>query len=91
MTGQSYTCLAEWIEKTRQARSTTAIFELLDRFRRLDWTDREAAAMSHAYMSRLARLNRAAADDSKNQAPAAEVASEARKEAEDSPVWYEEM
>ena len=48
--------LASWIACVRQATEQEEVFAVLDRFRPLPWTDEQRAAMSHAYMAQLHRL-----------------------------------
>ncbi len=46
-----------WVARVRKATSQTEIFQILDDFRPLDWSDQQRAQMSKAYLPRLDRLN----------------------------------
>lgn len=74
--------LEQWLLKMERAASCKEVFELLDQFRPLDWTDEQRAAMAHAYMRVLEKL--------KDDSPAVETAA-ASNNAADGPVWYEKM
>jgi hypothetical protein len=74
--------LEQWLRKVERAASRQEVFELLDQFRPLDWTDQQRAAMAHVYVRVLEKLK----DDSGPVETAA-----ATSEAADGPVWYEKM
>ncbi len=50
---QCLKALNNWIERVKQAQSQQEIFDILTRFRPLDWSDEQRAKMSRAYIHRL--------------------------------------
>lgn len=69
-----------WIARVQQAPEATKVFQVLNEFRKLDWTDEERVRMSKIYMRVLERVG----------APAREEQEEII-EKDDGPVWYEKM
>jgi len=55
-TANKRSSLPWWIERVKQAQSQQEIFDILTRFRPLDWSDEQRAQMSHAYHKWLAAL-----------------------------------
>lgn len=72
--------LDDWLNKIRRAGNQQEVFQLLDQFRSLPWTDDQCAVMAKTYMPILGRL-----EQSKQKT------SSSTPEAADGPVWYEKM
>lgn len=51
------TSLNHWLACIRETTCTEEVFEILDEFRPLSWTDQERASMSQVYMRQLDQLN----------------------------------
>lgn len=77
---QSQNDLDLWLQKLSQAKNKQQIFQILDEFRLLEWTDEQRALMSKAYIRLLEGISSSAT---------ASAASD--NEAADGPVWYEKM
>jgi hypothetical protein len=73
--------LAFWQGKCRQAKSPQQVFQLLDGFRKLKWTDEESAGMAKVYMRTLDSMGYGKGEQT---APV-------EAEVNDGPVWYEKM
>jgi hypothetical protein len=78
---QSTADLDNWLVKIRQAKSHQEVFQLLDEFRPLEWSDEQRAAMAKAYM----KVLEATQTSSEAQAGGKQ------KDGNDGPVWYEKM
>lgn len=51
------TSLTHWLACINETTCTEEVFEILDEFRPLSWTDQERASMSKVYMRQLDQLN----------------------------------
>lgn len=75
--------LKQWLTEVQAAKSRAEVMRILAKFRPLDWTDDQRAAMARAYMRVLETL---APEDSSNAVAAANADG-----GNDGPVWYEKM
>lgn len=71
-----------WLNKIRQQKTQQDIFQLMDEFRRFEWTDEERSAAGKAYMRVLDTVGITTVQAPKAVTPA---------EGADGPVWYEKM
>ena len=78
---QSAPDLNQWLERLASARSCQDVFQLLDAFRLLAWSDEDRARMSRAYIRVLKKMTNSGSAD-ETGAPLAVA---------DGPVWYEKM
>ncbi len=74
--------LDDWLKRVLNARSQKDVFEILNQFRVIDWTDEQRALMSHTYI----RVLETTRNSAKNQESGA-----VEQQAADGPVWYEKM
>lgn len=74
--------LNQWLKRVRLMKTRREIFQLLDEFRVLGWTNEERARMSREYIRVLEGLKPETAPDTTSQSGA---------EGNDGPVWYEKM
>lgn len=80
--GDSGKNLDDWLKRVQGARSRKEVFEILDQFRALDWTDEQCAMMAHTYI-RVLENTKATAQDKESGG--------VEEQAADGPVWYEKM
>ncbi len=76
------TDLGAWFTRVQKGASVKEVLEILDEFRRLDWSDNDRAAMAKVYLRVLEKVS---------SATPAEGASSELAETSDGPVWYEKM
>ena len=74
--------LDQWLARVQQCQSRAQVFQLLDEFRPLDWTDEQRAMMGKTYIRLLE-------DRLKQQSEEAKTSD--KKGGDDGPVWYEKM
>ena len=74
-----------WLSRVRVAPSRKQIFNILDEFRKLEWTDEQRSMMAKLYIRVLEQVADDGADSSVETTPAAVAAQD------NGPVWYEKM
>jgi hypothetical protein len=77
--------LTPWLNRVKGASSRKDVFEILDQFRKVEWTDEQRSVMSKLYIRMIERLGNASEPDDKSAVAAAPA------HEEDGPVWYEKM
>jgi hypothetical protein len=74
--------LDKWLDRLQKCKSRPELFQLLDEFRPLEWSDEQRAVMAKAYMLLL--------ENRLKQQPS-DTAVADKKGGPDGPVWYEKM
>lgn len=78
--------LADWLGRISHAKNRAEVYEILDQFRPMTWTDNERSQMAKHYI-RILDLLPLEESDEDNGAGAENKAAEG----DDGPVWYEKM
>jgi hypothetical protein len=77
------TSVDEWVARIQKTRSSKELLELLNKFRKLEWTDQERQKISHTYIKVVDIILKSPAESSQTQAE--------DTGGNDGPVWYEKM
>jgi hypothetical protein len=84
-----------WIEKLKQAGSPEEVFQIVDQFRPLEWTDAQRAAISKLYIKMLDMMQNKTFVSAAKRADTKNGADEAEEDTgflgDDGPVWYEKI
>lgn len=75
--------LSEWLDRVSRASTRKQVFEILNEFRTLSWSDEECSQMAKHYIRLVSNMTE---EDSSGGAAGAQEENEA-----DGPVWYEKM
>jgi len=83
---ESTTDIRQWHERVKGVKNKAELFQVLDEFRPLDWTDEQRAGMAKLYMRVIDTLaNQGEEVWEEKDATTADAMSF------DGPVWYEKM
>jgi hypothetical protein len=87
--------LSVWITRLNKARKRREVFNILDEFRPLPWTDEQRATISKLYIRLLDKVSDVQEESPLAPSPAddnqASTSPTTDNQTNDTPVWYEKM